>query len=214
MRICKPLLAALLSVLTIGANAAVNEAKTQITAGQFTPIAPPTTVTFDSDIPAGIHYEGLNLVSGSEQNNYEAPAFDTTKYLRTGCCGGSTTVTFDSGFGASYFGFYLGSADASNTLTVYSSDGTSRVYAEGELASLVPSGAVGGSYYLGLYSTAGSVFTRIEFNTINPMETDNHAFILAAVPEPETYAMMLGGLALVGMAARRRAAKTSAAAQA
>lgn len=211
MRIRTPLLAALLSVFAFSAQAAVDESKTQITSGQFTPIAPPTTVTFDSEIPADIHYEGLNLVVGSESGNYVAPAFDNTQYLRTGCCGGSTIVTFDEGKGASYFGFYLGSADASNTLTVFSSDGSSRVYAEGELASFVPAGATDGSYYLGLYSTAGTAFTRIEFNTVTPMETDNHAFILTAVPEPETYAMLLGGLALVGVAARRRKAKISAA---
>lgn len=34
--------------------------------------------------------------------------------------------------------------------------------------------------------------------------------LLTAVPEPETYGMMLGGLALLGVVARRRAAKNAA----
>jgi probable HAF family extracellular repeat protein len=36
---------------------------------------------------------------------------------------------------------------------------------------------------------------------------ENHAFLLAPVPEPETYAMFLAGLSLMGLMSRRR--KTS-----
>lgn len=40
---------------------------------------------------------------------------------------------------------------------------------------------------------------------LDNLEFDNVVGITAAVPEPETYALLLGGLALVGWAARRRA---------
>jgi len=38
----------------------------------------------------------------------------------------------------------------------------------------------------------------------NSISGANHAFLLAAVPEPETYAMMLAGLGLLGFTARHR----------
>lgn len=41
-------------------------------------------------------------------------------------------------------------------------------------------------------------------HTITAFTTDQLPFAIAAVPEPETYAMLLAGLGLVGMAARRR----------
>jgi hypothetical protein len=50
--------------------------------------------------------------------------------------------------------------------------------------------------------TAGQTY-KLQFN----MWGDN---IAAAVPEPETYAMLLGGLALLGVAARRKAKRQQA----
>ena len=41
-------------------------------------------------------------------------------------------------------------------------------------------------------------------DAINTLTGETHAFQLAPVPEPETYAMMLAGLGLVGAAAARR----------
>ena len=43
-------------------------------------------------------------------------------------------------------------------------------------------------------------------DAINTLTGETHAFQLAAVPEPETYAMMLAGLAFVGFTTRRRRA--------
>jgi len=48
--------------------------------------------------------------------------------------------------------------------------------------------------------------TRVTFSAYG-QQVDNVTFgIAAAVPEPETYALMLAGLGLVGFAVRRRAA--------
>jgi hypothetical protein len=37
----------------------------------------------------------------------------------------------------------------------------------------------------------------------------SHGFEVAAIPEPETYALMLAGLGLIGAAARRRRTATT-----
>lgn len=51
------------------------------------------------------------------------------------------------------------------------------------------------------FSANGGAFQSFSANTLQ---------LTAAVPEPETYAMMLGGLGLVGVAARRRRNKQAA----
>jgi hypothetical protein len=115
-----------------------------------------------------------------------------------------TIITFN-GSGATYFGFYLGSSDAANTVTAYGSDGSITTWTGADLIALKPGGAFQDSFYVNLWSTNGTTFTSIVLSSdVTPMETDNHAYILAAVPEPETYALLLGGLAMVGAAVRRR----------
>ncbi len=98
-----------------------------------------------------------------------------------------------------YYGFLWGSADQYNTVEFYS--GATMV---GAFTPPPPAnGNQAASMYFNAYAGAGQQFTRIEFySTGNAFETDNHAVI--AVPEPETYAMLLAGLGLIGTIARRR----------
>ena len=54
----------------------------------------------------------------------------------------------------------------------------------------------------------------LTFTGLNPKnETDTTGFIdnvsVLAVPEPETYAMLLGGLGLLGFVSRRKASKNA-----
>jgi hypothetical protein len=66
--------------------------------------------------------------------------------------------------------------------------------------------AWGNTGYFNVSTTNGSKITSIEFTAnANAFETDNHAFI-TAVPEPETYVLMLAGLGLLGVMARRKKA--------
>jgi len=68
-----------------------------------------------------------------------------------------------------------------------------------------PNGDQSYSRYFNLFAGSGEVITRVEFlSNTNAFETDNHAFLAAPVPEPETYAMMLAGLGLMGAIVRRR----------
>ena len=98
-----------------------------------------------------------------------------------------------------YYGFLWGSADQYNTVEFYS--GATLV---GSYTPPPPAfGDQAESMYFNAYAGAGQQFTSIKFySTGNAFETDNHA--VTAVPEPETYAMLLAGLGLMGTIVRRR----------
>jgi hypothetical protein len=70
------------------------------------------------------------------------------------------------------------------------------------IAALGPQSVMPGNWVLSVTGDAyGSAMNR-EFDVGNPGQ-----FILAAVPEPETYAMLLAGLGVIGAIARRRRTK-------
>lgn len=76
--------------------------------------------------------------------------------------------------------------------------------------------AGGGTVNLGLGATglsngtgAGNLITQFGTSASGEIKVSYDYTVAAAVPEPETYAMLIGGLALLGMV-RRRSAKPSA----
>ena len=75
-------------------------------------------------------------------------------------------------------------------------------------AGTIPNGNQGVGLFVNIRASASEQFDIVKFITtpsINAFETDNHAVV--AVPEPSTYAMMGLGLALFGLAGRRRMGK-------
>ncbi|MBC7917157.1 MAG: PEP-CTERM sorting domain-containing protein [Rhodoferax sp.] len=106
--------------------------------------------------------------------------------------------------GLSYFGFLWGSPDTYNTVSFY--NGATLLGSVLGTAVLPPgSGDQSASTYFNFFAGPNEQITRVTFSSNqNAFETDNMAFIAAPVPEPETYAMLLGGLGLISLVLRRR----------
>ncbi len=108
-----------------------------------------------------------------------------------------------------YFTFYgSGITDNPNFNTWSLLDGSGNLLFSGSMAAV--GGGVGTDKPVqsfmqdltpGLYSTV-----KLTFSNNEAMGFDNFS-VTAAIPEPETYALMLAGLGLVGFMARRRKAK-------
>ncbi|UQV47887.1 PEP-CTERM sorting domain-containing protein [Janthinobacterium lividum] len=102
----------------------------------------------------------------------------------------------------------MGSPDAYNSVVFTMGDQSTVTLTGSEIATLGGISA-NGDQSVGLYVNAwageGEKFTSIAFHSTgqDAFESDNHAFI-TAVPEPETYAMLLAGLGLLGFVLRRK----------
>jgi hypothetical protein len=114
---------------------------------------------------------------------------------------GPGQVAFSSGL--SYFGFLWGSPDTYNTVSFF--NGNTHLGSFTGSAVLNPAnGNQSVGKYFNAFAGVNERITRVTFaSTTNAFETDNHSFI-SAVPEPETYAMFMAGLGLLGFMAKRK----------
>jgi len=123
--------------------------------------------------------------------------------------GQTGTVSFSSGI--DYYGVLWGSPDTSPWNTVKFLNGSTVLGTYGGQDTGL-SNDWGNTTYFNVSTGTGPLITSIVFTASqNAFETDNHAYV-AAIPEPETYAMLLAGLGLLGFATRRRKQKELAAA--
>jgi hypothetical protein len=174
--------------------------------GLTTSVLGATTIDFNSGIVPANYTDG-SLFTGTN-SDHAAPPGDTSHYLSAGISSDQhspVTATFAGGL--SYFGFYMGSPDTYNSVVYTFSDHSTFTVSGTTLAALggeLPNGNQSEGLYVNALANSGMKITSIAFQSgSNAMETDNHAFI-AAVPEPETYAMLLAGLGLMGFMLRRR----------
>ncbi|WP_368039583.1 PEPxxWA-CTERM sorting domain-containing protein [Sphingomonas sp. ID1715] len=141
------------------------------------------------------------MYDGSAGGQSARPNFGSTGNFATVLTGGSYTIDFAP---TSLFAFVLGSLDTYNNLTLRYEDGTSQLYAGGQIINdlAFPSGnQINGVVSYRVISgprLTGAVFG----STANSFEFDNLS--VAAVPEPATWALMIGGFGMVGGAMRRR----------
>lgn len=107
-----------------------------------------------------------------------------------------------TGFSGSYFALDF-EGDLSTNLT----------FGAGEIAlftATLPTNGSAGGVGVATYANTFSLAPGNYWFTLSGHGTDaNYTVTLAPVPEPETYALMLAGLGLLGVAARRRKANAN-----
>ena len=192
-----------------------------------------TTITFDDGIGGlqggEVSYANFNTVATSgtvvgPSSNYAVLAASSSQgaqpsvgdqgdpFLSVGTNLPSGFVTFSftalSGGGASRLGMDYGSADTYNSFVLHLSNGTTETYtgtdaivngiANGNQSSAVTNGR------LTFNGGANGLITSLQITSSGfSAEVDNLG-VIAAVPEPSTWAMMLVGFGAVGSAVRRR----------
>ncbi len=152
----------------------------------FPPSYSEAGITFTSLYPGGhVHLGG-----------YQA---DTIYNHNGGCCTDPIQIT--------QFG---GGAFTLNSLFVVFDNGPTTFVGSNAATYTILGGDVGTTVNFGNLF-AGVTYVNWNTDSFGDSEIDN-VTINSAVPEPETYAMMLAGLGLLGFAARRRKQKEQAAA--
>jgi len=223
-------LAAAVAVVALTAVATqANAANWNYVTGTSSSFAGVTDVTFDAPFLAPLGtvstftvYNAINgnatydkgAVYDTSSVNVTAMPFGTTgRFWSVGSSPaaqvGPGTVAFSgaASTGVKYYGFLWGSSDTYNDVTFNLSGGGTLVLN----GSQVPSGTgnQGMARYVNVFADTTETITGVSFaSTGNAFETDNHAYSVTAVPEPESYAMMLAGLGLMGAIARRRKSKS------
>jgi hypothetical protein len=173
-----------------------------------TKVAGAVTTNFnDGLLPA--NYSGGLVVTGSVLGQYATPPNDESKYFTVGGTNPNApspgTVPF--GFLASYFGFFGGSPDTYNSVQLFNGNTLIKTFSGTDIVNptIKANGDQSVGYFFNIFADNSSeYFNKVEFlSSQAAFETDNHA-VLAAVPEPETYAMLLAGFGVMGAVARRR----------
>jgi PEP-CTERM motif len=99
--------------------------------------------------------------------------------------------------------FLWGSPDYFNDLVVHLNSGNQTIF------PFAANGDNNNSRYLSLTASGGDEITGLTFSSVNgngyAFEVDNMR--ITQVPEPQTYTLLLAGLAAMGFVARRRGAK-------
>lgn len=197
MKLLKGFVAAAVALASLGAQAAVTYTFADgATAGDW--MAP----SFSAGTNASVQTTSLENVYLRPEGLGDWDSFLVVSKGGSPETAGSATV--DLG-GVSSFSFVWGSPDYHNSIEIHTSAGI-ELFDGSDLSSLFGTGINGDNTDTGLFTisaTDGASLDQIVFRS------SGVAFELAVanpVPEPETYAMMLAGLAAMGFVARRRRA--------
>lgn len=152
----------------------------------------------------------ISSSNGASFGNLQADGLDQTQYLTTGI--GQVTLQLDEYH--QYFGLLWGSVDDYNTLSFY--DGTTLLFNfTGLDVDSMANGNQGatGTFYVNINSDtpfnkviASSTRYGFEFDNVALAVNPPDPMSVSPVPEPETYAMLLAGLAMVSATVRRKTA--------
>jgi hypothetical protein len=219
MLLCAAALVAVASPAMAGVTISVTSSATDPAFDPgFAPLGQTLLYDFDAKTPAAGNLFGNYqiLVAPGVPNQSAAPAGTPagTKFLSVPNPLSSGTATLLLGQSYSSASFYWGSVDFYNTLEVLGGNG--QVLAKITGAQLPPPTDSDGNQTsfdtnvrVNFVATGGDRIAGFRMSSTQfAFETDTYA-VGAVVPEPATWAMMLGGFGLMGFAARRsRRAKT------
>jgi len=199
----------------ICATSAMATVSIQTVSFGVTPVLGKVVVDFEGAnvLPAGLTSSqtgNVTLQNGSTSGVAAEPMDDHTQYLAIS--NGSYTLLGDVGY--SLLNFYWGSIDAGNRVDLLNADGQVFYswYGNDALMSSTANGdwwASATNRTVQIASTDQDIFgVRFSFAG-TAFELDNVGF--GSVPEPATWAMMVGGFGLIGAAMRssRKSARTS-----
>ena len=199
----KTIIAAAALCATMGANAQVSGAL----GGGFG--------TFLQLSAAGLSGGSVATLSGGTVLNADQPFADIPagvifggNFLSAGPSTGTTATLNFTGTGVGYISFLWGSPDLYNVLTVTSTGGITQNFSAAGLGFAVTNGDQSFSQYVQFTGIGASKITSLSFTNVpslDAFETANYS-VTTPVPEPETYALLLAGLGVVGFMARRRKA--------
>jgi hypothetical protein len=203
MKLVKTLVAAAALAASLGANAAVNGALGG-GFGTFLTLSGPGTPNSGGTLSGAA---SATIVGGTVLAADSPPFADDVapgaNFLTAGPVAGSpATMTF-AGAGLDYISFLWGSPDMFNSLTVNSTGSAPQVFTAAGMGFLVTNGDQSFNQSVQFTALAGAKITSLVFSsTDNAFETANYS--ITPIPEPETYALMMAGLGVMGFVARRR----------
>ncbi len=207
MKLSKTLIAAAVAVASLSANATLTVSESNMS-GSFLTLAA-------AGPNAGTLGPGVGTIVGGSVLNADSPTADIQAFgapyggtfLAAGPAATSPAVLTLTSPTASFISFLWGSPDTYNTLTVTTSANT-YTFVPGGVGGLTFTTVTGNqSYaqYVGFTTSGGETLKSLTFaSSQNAFEAAN--FSVTPVPEPETYALMLAGLGVLGFVARRRKA--------
>jgi PEP-CTERM motif len=192
-----------LSLAAVGANAAVTAGLANQNPSSFIALSA-------ANVQGGALYTGSSIPNVAAIPTNTAPAKATVgTWLAAGPSntnngGGDAKVSFGSA-GTSFVSFLWGSPDTYNMLTVTEVGGATTSFTSANLPLFVFNGNQNFASYVGFTAVGSASISSLTFSstTSNAFEASNFS-VTTPVPEPETYALMLAGLAAVGFIARRR----------
>ena len=203
----KVLAIAAFACAAVSANATVTVVTANTDASTFVDLTAPGAITGGTlrDIGTSVSWVALS----------PAGAISPGKYFAVGGPdnGVSATGFFTPQAGTYYVSFLWGSPDSFNTVTIVSGGFSNFFEFKPGPSGVVPvDPAETASYWVGFSSDEAIdqvAFTSESWNQQDPgkaaFEVANIS-VTAPIPEPETYALMLAGLGLMGFIARRRRA--------
>ncbi len=210
--------AALFSAIAFAgsASAAITISDTVLSAPPATPAGQVMIADLDHSVASGFGLSGAGFTrmgsDGLASGVSAPPPGDLTGYM-TVTSGNVETLTASKGLSA--MSVYIGSPDSFNSIKFYSSSFAGGSETLSGAALFNPTTDFGGDQSKGVqvkYDFGGAKVTKVEFGSAgNSFEFDNVSGV-TGVPEPTTWALMIGGLGLVGLALRRKPATAQAAA--